>query len=77
MKRISDLSNLSNLGHLKERPILPEKLEVAANLLLSLCHMSTYNLDKQLKALDQKFLTEGVYTENLGKRRIVQRQKPL
>ena len=42
--RLSHLSNLSDLGHLKEKPILPDNPAEAANFLLTLCHMETYLL---------------------------------
>jgi restriction system protein len=57
--KLSDLSNLSDLGHLKERPVLPANPEEAA----------TFLLDRQIKALEEKFLKEGGFTENLFKRR--------
>lgn len=68
--RLSHLSNLSNLGDLRERPILPENPQDAANFLLTLCHLETYLLNKQIKALEQRFVEEGGYTENLFKRRL-------
>lgn len=49
---------------------LPKSPIEAANLMLTLCHMCTYLLDKQIKALENKFLEEGGYTENLYKRRV-------
>ncbi|MBM3283952.1 four helix bundle protein [Candidatus Gottesmanbacteria bacterium] len=67
---LSHLSNLSYLGHLKEKPVLPEPPEEAANYLLTLCHLVTYLLDKQIKALEKRFIEDGGYTENLFKKRI-------
>ncbi|MEK7165851.1 MAG: four helix bundle suffix domain-containing protein, partial [Patescibacteria group bacterium] len=68
--RLSHLSNLSYLGSLKEIPKLPQKAEVAANLLLTLCHQATYLLDRQIIKAETIFLQKGGYTENLFKRRL-------
>ncbi len=71
--RISDVSNLSSLGELIEKPTLPEKAEVAANLLLTLCHVTTFLLSKQIAKAEKDFLEKGGFTENLFKRRIQSR----
>ncbi len=68
--RLSHLSNLSDLGHLKEKPVLPENSPDAANFLLTLCHMETYLLSKQIASLENRFVKEGGYTENLFKKRL-------
>lgn len=68
--KLSHLSNLSSLGYLIERPILPDNPQDAANFLLTLCHLATYLLDRQIKSLEEKFITEGGFTENLFKKRI-------
>jgi len=68
--RLSHLSNLDNLGNLKEKPVLLSPSEDAANFLLTLCHLETYLLDKQIKAMETRFIEKGGYTENLFKRRI-------
>lgn len=73
--RLSNLSNLSDLGNLIERPVLPEGLEDAANLLLTFCHMTTFLLDKQIRALEDKFIKDGGFSENLLKRRLDYRNK--
>lgn len=49
---------------------LPKGETEAANLLLTLCHQETYLLDRQIKALEEKFIQEGGFTENLFKRRL-------
>lgn len=49
---------------------LPKDPTEAANLLLTLCHQETYLLDRQIKALKEKFISEGGFTENLFKRRL-------
>lgn len=71
--RLSNLSNLSDVGYLKEAPVLPENPTDAANFLLTLSHITSYLLDKQIKAMEAKFISSGGYTENLFKRRINQK----
>ncbi|OGD63004.1 hypothetical protein A2160_05110 [Candidatus Beckwithbacteria bacterium RBG_13_42_9] len=67
---LSHLSNLSHLGSLKEKPILPQSMETAANFLLTLCHQATFLLDRQIKKAEEIFVNEGGYTENLFKKRL-------
>lgn len=74
--RLTNVSNLSDLGFLKEKPILPQDPEAAANFMLTLCHMATYLLDRQIKSLEVRFVKEGGYTENLFKRRLDSRMSP-
>lgn len=66
-KTVSNLSNLGNLGN--EKWELPDDPEHAANLLLTLCHIATYLLNKQVDALERKHITEGGYTEKLYEQR--------
>lgn len=68
--RLSHLSNLSDLGNLIERPKLPDNPQDAANFLLTLCHQVTYLLDRQIKSLEEKFIKEGGFTENLFRKRV-------
>ncbi|MDO8573389.1 MAG: four helix bundle suffix domain-containing protein [Candidatus Daviesbacteria bacterium] len=68
--RLSYLSNLSNLGDLIEKPKLPENPEEAANFLLTLCHQATFLLHKQIIVMEEKFIREGGFTENLFKKRL-------
>lgn len=68
--KLSHLSNLSSLGDLIEKPKLPKDPPDAANFLLTLCHQATYLLDRQIKSLEEKFIQEGGFTENLFKKRI-------
>lgn len=42
---------------------LPATPQDAANFLLTLCHQATFLLDRQIKALEEKFVKEGGYTE--------------
>lgn len=68
--QLSDLRNLSDLGNLIEKPKLFDNPADDANFLLTLCHLETYLLDKQIKAAETRFLTDGGYTENLFKKRL-------
>lgn len=72
---LSDLRNLSDLGHLLEKPVLPDDPEEAANLMLTLCHIETYLLKKQIDAAKQRFIERGGFTENLYKERVEFRRK--
>jgi len=72
--RLSDLRNLSDSGELIEKPKLFGDPEKDANFLLTLCHIETYLLSKQIKAAEDKFIKEGGYTENLFKRRLQNRR---
>ncbi|MEK9143937.1 MAG: four helix bundle suffix domain-containing protein [Patescibacteria group bacterium] len=67
---LTDLGNLSDLGDLKEKPKLPEDPETAANLLLTLCHMATYLLSRQIARAEHDFIEKGGFTENLFRRRL-------
>ena len=58
------------LSDLIERPVLPDNPQDAANFLLTLCHQVTYLLDKQIKSLEERFIKEGGFTENLFQRRL-------
>lgn len=51
-------------------PNLPKNPEEAANLLLTFCQMETYLLKKQIEALEEKFVKEGGFRENLFKKRM-------
>jgi len=70
---LTNLSNLGSLGDLKIKPVLPEQPEVAANLMLTLCHMATYLLSKEIAKAESEFLKGGGYTENLFKKRLQSR----
>ncbi len=56
-------------------PKLPNNPAEAANLLITLISQATYLLDRQIKALEQKFIAEGGYRENLFKKRMKYRNK--
>ncbi len=68
--RLTSLSNLSDLGYLKEKPVLPKNSEIAANFLLTLCHQATFLLDRQIDKMEEKFIQEGGYSENLFRKRL-------
>jgi four helix bundle suffix protein len=51
-------------------PILPKEPEEAANFILTLGHQASFLLNKQIKSLEEKFINEGGYTENLFKQRL-------
>lgn len=55
-------------------PTLPNDPTVAANLLITLIAQATYLLSLQIKALEEKFIAEGGYRENLFKKRMNRRQ---
>ena len=67
--RLSDLRNLSDLGELKEKPKLFGDPEKDANFLLTLCHLESYLIDRQIKSTENKFIKEGGYSERLAKKR--------
>lgn len=56
-------------------PELPKDPEIAANLMLTLLHQAQFLLFRQTSALEEKFVKEGGYTENLFKRRMEERKK--
>lgn len=71
--RLSDISNISDLGNLIEKPKLPPKATVAANLLLTLCHIETFLLSKQISKAESDFVSKGGFTEQLFKKRLQSR----
>ncbi|OGM26384.1 hypothetical protein A3D00_04475 [Candidatus Woesebacteria bacterium RIFCSPHIGHO2_02_FULL_38_9] len=73
--QLSNLSNLSDLGNLIQRPVLPADKIDAANFLLTLLHQETYLLDRQIKAMVEKFQKEGGFSENLLRKRLFNRVK--
>jgi four helix bundle suffix protein len=68
--KYSNLINLSSLGNLSELPVLPKNAEEATNFLLTLLHIETFLLSKQIKSAENKFIIEGGYTEKLYNSRI-------
>ena len=70
---LSNLRNLSHLGNLVERAVLPVDKVDAVNFLITLIHIETYLLDKQIKSMIAKFQTEGGFSEQLLKGRLNRR----
>ncbi|MBI5613420.1 four helix bundle protein [Candidatus Gottesmanbacteria bacterium] len=68
--RLSALSNLSPLGDFIEKPTFPGNPTDDANFLLTLCHIVTFLLSKQIKAAEEKFVSGGGYTETLFRKRL-------
>lgn len=56
-------------------PKLPGNPEEAANMLLTLIHLALFLLFRQGSALEEKFIKEGGFTENLFKKRMEERKK--
>lgn len=54
-------------------PSLPNNLEKAVNLLITLLNQENYLLDRQIASLEEKFIREGGYSEKLFKRRMSNR----
>lgn len=81
-KQIRNLSNLyqtNKVDKAEEHRILkkykpPDSPEVAANLLLTLCHQVTFLLDRQINGLINKHKQEGGLTEKLYKERVKYRK---
>jgi restriction system protein len=74
---LTSLSNLSDLGNLLIKPKLPQNPERAANTILTLCHQVTYLLGKQIGRMEELFVEQGGYTEELFKKRLKERNKKL
>lgn len=51
-------------------PNLPNSPQESSNLLITLISQNTYLLDKQIKALENKHMKEGGFTEKLYRQRI-------
>lgn len=54
-------------------PPLPHDLNLSINIMIDLITRTNYLFDRQKKSLEEKFLKEGGFTENLYKRRIAYR----
>ncbi len=72
---LTSLSNLSHLGDLVVKPQLPQNSQRAANTLLTLCHQVTYLLGKQVARMEELFVEQGGYTEELFKKRLEKRKR--
>lgn len=56
-------------------PNLPDNPELVVNLLLTLINQENYLLDRQIASLEEKFIREGGYTENLFRKRLKERSR--
>ena len=74
IRAFRDLRVIGDFEH-PDLPDLPKNPEVAVNYLLTLLHQEIYLEEKQISSLEQKFIHEGGYTENLFKKRMENRQK--
>ena len=52
-------------------PSLPNNPETAVNLLITLINQINYLLDRQSTSLEEKFIKQGGYSENLFKKRLL------
>jgi len=71
---IRNLSNSRDLLLLRQLP-LPQEEEEACNFMLTLCHQSTFLLNRQIEALERKHEREGGFTEKLYQKRVEYRKK--
>lgn len=56
------------------KPPLPRELEISVNMMIDILKRTNYLLDQQKRSLEEKFVQEGGYTENLFKRRLQKRR---
>ncbi len=56
-------------------PDLPSDKEIAVNLMITLINQAIFLLKRQIDALEEKFIKEGGFTENLFKKRIAEKRK--
>ncbi len=56
-------------------PNLPFDRERAVNLMITLINQTIFLLKRQITALEDKFVKEGGFTENLFKRRLAERKE--
>ncbi len=75
-KVVRNLSALRDLRLLRQLP-LPQKEEDAANFLLTLCHQTTYLLNRQVESLKAKHQKEGGLAEELYRKRTEFRRRNL
>lgn len=65
-------TNSSNLSNYSNWTNTPERF---ANLMITLISKENYLLDQMLRSLEQKFINEGGYSENLFRKRLEQRKR--
>lgn len=74
--RVREMRAMRVMGdppHLPHYPQIPHDFVLAANLMITLCQRAIFLLGRQIQSLEQKFIREGGYTENLFKKRLAQR----
>lgn len=74
--RVREMRGLRVVGdppHLPHYPHIPNDPVLAANLMITLCQRAIFLLGRQIQSLEQKFIHEGGYTENLFRKRLNQR----
>lgn len=75
-KAVRNLAYSRNRTYMTYRTYIErESAEVAANTVVSLIHQTNYLLDQQLRQLQQRFLAEGGFTEQLYQARQNHRKK--
>ena len=75
IRAIRESPNLANLANWANSPYgkYLDKPEDFANLMIVLIYKENYLLDQLSRSLENKFVNEGGYTENLFKKRLEQR----
>jgi four helix bundle suffix protein len=69
-KQIRQLAYASDRSYMTYKTYIEEQSpEIAANTLVCLIHQTNYLLDQQLKQLEERFLSEGGFTERLYQKR--------
>lgn len=68
----SNKSNLTNWSYLSNWTNNSERF---SNLMITLISLEGYLLDRMIRSLEQKFISEGGYSENLFKKRLQSRRK--
>lgn len=74
MRIETNLSNKSNSSNLTNWTNDPEKF---ANLMLTLISKENYLLDRMVQSLEEKFIREGGYSENLTRQRLNEKKKQI
>lgn len=70
IRQIRVSANRTNLTNWTNWTNTPERF---ANLMVTLLSLENYLLDQMIRSLEQKFITEGGYSENLFKKRLERR----
>lgn len=70
IREVRVIRDIGNDPNSPKIPDLPDDPEESANFLLTLCFQESYLLSQQIKSLEEKFVNEGGYTENLFKKRL-------